>query len=73
MSKKQCLKYHQKCVGEVMSQGEAKVDKIYDQFDKDKDGYLAEGDFLAFYEASSKTKEHFVWSNLEAFGVRNDL
>ncbi len=56
-----------------MSQGEAKVDKIYDQFDKDKDGYLAEGDFLAFYEASSKTKEHFVWSNLEAFGVRNDL
>ncbi len=56
MSKKQCLKYHQKCVGEVQSQGEVKVDKIFDQFDKDRDGYLTETDFLSFYELSSRTK-----------------
>jgi len=50
MSKKQCLKYHQKCVGgDGFSQGEAKVEKIYDQYDRDKDGYLTESDFLAFY------------------------
>lgn len=64
MSKKQCLKYHQKCVGEVMSQGEAKVDKIYDEYDKDRDGYLTEEDFINFYEISSKTKERSVWNNL---------
>jgi Ca2+-binding EF-hand superfamily protein len=64
MSKKQCLKYHQKCVGEVQSQGEAKVDKIYDQYDRDKDGYLTENDFLNFYEISSRSKEDSVWKNL---------
>lgn len=39
-----------------MSQGESKVDKIFEQFDKDRDGYLTESDFLSFYEISSRTK-----------------
>lgn len=47
-----------------MSQGEAKVDKIYDEYDKDRDGYLTEEDFINFYEISSKTKERSVWNNL---------
>ena len=49
MSKKQCQKYHQKCVGEMSTMGEARVEKIYSEFDKDKDGYLTEEDFLRFY------------------------
>jgi hypothetical protein len=40
MSKPQCQKYHQRCVGEVSSLSENKVDKIYEQYDTDKDGYL---------------------------------
>jgi hypothetical protein len=40
MSKQQCLKYHQKCVGDVMAQGEGKVDKIFEEYDSDRDGYL---------------------------------
>lgn len=42
MSKPQCQKYHQRCVGEVSSMSENKVDKIYEQYDTDKDGYLTE-------------------------------
>lgn len=28
---------------------ESKVDKIYESYDTDKDGYLTEENFLAFY------------------------
>lgn len=49
MSKAQCQKYHQRCVGEVSSMSENKVDKIYEQYDTDKDGYLTEANFLSFY------------------------
>lgn len=73
MSKPQCQKYHQRCVGEVSSLSENKVDKIYEQYDTDKDGYLTETDFLSFYEYSAKVRESTVWSNLEMFGIRNDL
>lgn len=73
MSKPQCQKYHQRCVGEVSSMSENKVDKIYEQYDTDKDGYLTESDFLSFYEYSAKVRESTVWSNLEMFGIRNDL
>lgn len=54
MSKAQCQKYHQRCVGEVSTLSESKVDKIYDQYDADKDGYLTEENFLTFYEHSAK-------------------
>lgn len=73
MSKPQCQKYHQRCVGEVSSMSESKVDKIYDTYDTDKDGYLTEENFLTFYESSAKTRESTVWNNLETFGIRNDL
>ena len=73
MSKAHCIKYHQRCVGEVSSLSENRVDKIYEQYDKDKDGYLTEENFLAFYEYSAKVRESAVWSNLETFGIRNDL
>lgn len=48
----------------MTTMGEARVEKIYDNYDKDKDGYLTEEDFLNFYENSAKTKESAVWSNL---------
>lgn len=40
------------------------MDKIYEQYDTDKDGYLTETDFLKFYEVSAASKESAVWSNL---------
>ena len=49
MSKQQCQKYHQKCVGDISTMGEAKVEKIYEQYDSNHDGYLTEEDFLRFY------------------------
>ena len=73
MSKAQCQKYQQRCIGEITSLSESRVDKIYEQYDQDKDGYLTEADFLKFYEVSAASKESAVWSNLETFGVRNDL
>lgn len=74
MSKQECQKYHQKCVGEMaMSYGENKVGEIYETYDTDKDGFLTLDDFLKFYEKSIRARETTVWSNLEAMGVRNDL
>lgn len=49
MSKAQCQKYQQRCIGQVTSLSESKVDKIYQQYDVDKDGYLTEEDFFKFY------------------------
>jgi hypothetical protein len=49
MSKPQCQKYQQRCIGEITSLSESRVDKIYEQYDTDKDGYLTEVDFLKFY------------------------
>lgn len=40
MSKQQCQKYHQRCVGDLPSVGESRVEKIYETYDTDKDGYL---------------------------------
>lgn len=34
---------------------------------------MSDGDFLKFYEVSAATRESAVWSNLETFGIRNDL
>lgn len=73
MSKKQCKKYHQKCAGENSYSSDTSVDRIYDEYDKDNDGYLSLTDFLGFYEDSARTRESTVWENLETFGVRNDL
>jgi Ca2+-binding EF-hand superfamily protein len=65
MSKQECQKYHQKCVGEMsMSFGENKVGEIYENYDTDKDGFLTLDDFLKFYEKSIKSRESTVWSNL---------
>ena len=64
MSKPQCQKYQQRCIGEITSLSESRVDKIYEQYDTDKDGYLTEADFLKFYEVSAASKEVAVWNNL---------
>jgi hypothetical protein len=56
MSKPQCQKYQQRCIGEITSLSESRVDKIYEQYDTDKDGYLAEAEFLKFYEVSAASK-----------------
>lgn len=73
MSKQECQKYHQKCVGDVSSIGESKVEKIYEKHDTNKDGYLSLDDFVRFYENSIKDREMTVWNNLETLGIRNDL
>ncbi len=56
MSKAQCQKYQQRCIGEITSLSESRVDKIYEQYDTDKDGYLTDADFLKFYEVSAASK-----------------
>jgi ubiquitin carboxyl-terminal hydrolase 34 len=40
MSKQQCLKFHQRCVGDMMPKGEMKIESIYQDHDLDHDGYL---------------------------------
>lgn len=76
MSKEECQKFHQKCVGESSSismSAESKVDKIFSDHDADKDGNLLFKEFLEFFENASRQKSNIVWSNLENFGVRPDL
>jgi hypothetical protein len=46
---------------------------LYDEWDKDGDGYLTLADFNNFYEKSALTKPGVVWANLQAYHYRNDL
>lgn len=64
MSKKQLKKYHLKCVGENSYSTDSSVEKIFEEYDKDNDGYLTLTDFWGYYEDSSKIRESTVWENL---------
>ena len=74
MSKQECQKFHQRCVGDSISSScESKVEEIYETYDADKDGNLDMNEFIRFYETSCKSRESTVWRNLEMFGIRPDL
>jgi hypothetical protein len=46
---------------------------VFDQYDKDKDGFLKEENFVEFYHEASKSKASTVWLNLRMMNYRNDL
>lgn len=73
MSKAQCQKYQQRCLVDMMQMSESKVDKIFEDYDKDKDGYLTQEDFFKYYLHTAKNKEMHIWTHLENFGMRADL
>ncbi len=42
-------------------------------WDRDRDGFLSQADFLDFYTDAAKGREDVVWRNLHSYYYRNDL
>lgn len=47
--------------------------RTFEQYDKDKDNFLNENDFIEFYKEASKSKKSTVWQNLKTLHFRDDL
>lgn len=73
MSKNDCKRLQKRMVGDSMIFVESKVNKIFQNYDADKDDHLKFSEFITQYEMLAKVKPNSVWSGLEALGVREDL
>lgn len=73
MSKTECKRLQKRMVGDSLIFVESKVNKIFQNYDADKDDYLKFSEFLSYYESQAKTKPTSVWNGLDALGVREDL
>jgi ubiquitin carboxyl-terminal hydrolase 34 len=73
MSKEQCAGLVTACTGNYSHQDDPNITRLYEQYDKDKDGFLEEKNFQDFYCDASKNKKQTVWQNLHHLNYRNDL
>lgn len=64
MSMDQCASFINSCTGDNCKGSEGRLKVLYDEWDKDGDGYLTLADFNNFYEKSALTKPGVVWANL---------
>jgi hypothetical protein len=59
---------------ELVPEDDSRIEKLFNEYDKDKLGYITEDKFLEFYLKSLvEKKEVVVWENLKAMGIREDL
>lgn len=49
-----------------VTSSDQRVTRLFDDYDKDKDGKLSLSDFLDFYRDRAVTRPDLVWSNLSA-------
>lgn len=61
------------CTGNQCLPEDNQIARVFDQYDKDKDGFLKEDNFVEFYHEASKSKASTVWLNLRMMNYRNDL
>jgi len=73
MNKEQCARYVTACTGNTCLPDDHQIVKIFEQYEKGKDGYLREENFTEFYHEASKSKAQTVWLNLRLMNYRNDL
>ena len=73
MSMDQCASFINSCTGDNCKGSETRLKLLYDEWDKDQDGYLTLSDFHDFYSKSSLEKPSVVWANLQSYHYRNDL
>ena len=59
--------------GDSVFMTNSKVDKVFENYDTDKDDLLTLENFVAYFENACYNKPNVVWSGLEALGVREDL
>lgn len=52
---------------------DSRVTRLFDEYDKDKDGCLNLAEFLEFYRDRAVNRQELVWSNLQAHQIGNDL
>ena len=76
MDMEACSNYITKVTGvrEMTSIGDDRVTDFFNEYDKEKTGFITEEKFLEFYLDALKTqKEDTVWENLKNMGIREDL
>ena len=76
MDMQACSDYISRVTGtrEMTSVGDERVTEFFNEYDKEKTGYITEEKFLEFYLNALRTgKEETVWENLKNMGIREDL
>jgi hypothetical protein len=73
MSKAECKRLQKKMIGDSLMFIENKVNKMFQNYDADKDDHLKFSEFLLHYEVLARLKPNSVWNSLEAMGIREDL
>ena len=76
MDDKGVARYISKVTGthEITNLQDIRIKQFFDEYDKEKTGFISEENFLKFYlDALRTNKEDTVWDNLKAMGIREDL
>ena len=76
MDMQACSNYISKVTGtsEMTSLNDIRVTEFFNEYDKEKTGYITEEKFLEFYLNALRThKDDTVWENLKYMGIREDL
>ena len=66
-------KFIDSCAHDNCSMNDNRVVEILEKYDKEKNGYLIEDNFLKFYSFACKNKSNIVTKNLETYHYRKDL
>ena len=76
MDDKGVARYISKVTGthEITNLQDIRIKQFFDEYDKEKTGFISEENFLKFYlDALRTNKEDTVWENLKSMGIREDL
>ena len=73
MSKEKCAEFNNSCTGKALIASDREITNIFNQHDKDHDGFLLLEDFLRFYKTSVIQNPGHVNANLRACNYREDL
>lgn len=73
MDPEQCRQFVGGCIGDTTKRYQDKVDKLFADYDKDKNGYLQVDHIIDFFEGAAYDKPAIVSSNFRSLGIRNDF
>lgn len=61
------------CTSQLTDENDIRIRRLFDNYDKDKDGRVSLEDFQEFYKDSIVVRESTVWSNIRSWDYRTDL
>lgn len=73
MTRKTCTLFLRSCTSQMTDENDARIKRLFDNYDKDKDDLITLQDFKDFYRDSIVKKESTVWANIRSWDYRTDL